>query len=70
MVEAKEVGLQTDLNRIIAVLTSYYTMEPSIRRIQGLVEDNPEFFNAGWGEDLMARAADKLEELVLAWKIL
>ena len=67
--QAEEVGLQTDINHAVAILQHYYSREPSIKRIQELVQDNPEFFGALLGDDKLDKAADRLEELIGGWKV-
>jgi hypothetical protein len=62
--EKTEVGLQTEIRRAFRVLEAYYQMEPSIQRIQDIVEKNPDLFGTKWGNDLLASAADLLERLV------
>ena len=41
---------------------------PLVGRLGDLVQDNPEFFGAQWGDSCLEKAADKLEELIGEYK--
>lgn len=68
--QSAETPFQTDINRAIKMLQYLYVLEPQIQRIQELIQNNEEFFRVYWGDNLMRVAADKLEELIEAYRLL
>jgi hypothetical protein len=68
--QSEETPFQTDINRAIKMLQYLYVLEPQIQRIQELVQNNEDFFDAKWGDNLLRAAADKLEELAEAYSML
>lgn len=60
--------MSTELEAAFRIVTShmrfYQTAQSDISRIQMLVQDNPEFFEARPGYSCLRAAADTLERLV------